>query len=294
MPQSSQLLIDICETSYFPQKLSIRADDTRRQYRYALTDFGRWLSHQPRVDDLTDANLAGYMRSLVARNLSEYTANERAGRVKSLWNWLAKKGKVRTFPTIGKLQAPIRVPRAWNQAQLQHLFAAAAKMPGKVGTIRACDWWPALHAVLWNTGERIGAVLQLRWEWIDLESGDVIVPAEARKARTRDMAYRLWPDTLAMLLSIRQPACPLVLPWPFSEGQFYRCYRQLVKLANLPDDRKSKAHRMRVSHATWAKIAGNNPTERMGHASAETTKRSYLDPTLCRENDKPLFVPWAG
>src|SRR3954454_1371455 len=104
---TSNGLWDLCEKRYF--KLNLKCGpDTQRQYKYALNDWGSVLGHQPTTDDLTDDEITIWIRDLLDRDppLSKWTINEKVGRVKSLWNWLARRGYVRTFPTVERLAVP--------------------------------------------------------------------------------------------------------------------------------------------------------------------------------------------
>jgi hypothetical protein len=42
------------------------------------------------------------------------------------------------------------------------------------------------------TGERIGAVLAMQWEWGNLSSGDVSIPAEFHKGPSGGRAHPQW------------------------------------------------------------------------------------------------------
>ncbi len=291
--KDSDLLLEICNLSYFPVSLSISSDNTVRQYHYAIRSFSEWLSHPARLGDLSDDNLAGWMRWLLKeQKLSPYTANEKAGRVKALWSWLAKRGRVPTFPTIGRLPVPERIPAAWDENQLRRLFLACRETTGEICGVPAGKWWLALHAVLWNTSERVGAVKLCQWEHLNQETGWLLIPPECRKGGKKAGAYQLWPKTMAALAAIREPARKLIFPMPFCEATFYHRYRKILIRADLPHDRKSKTHRMRVSHATWIKAMGGNPSEDLGHESQETTRRHYLDPRFIKRDGPDLFKPW--
>ena len=106
---SQNNLWTICHDQYFPLNLRIGSVDTIRQYRFALNDFAESLGRIATIDDLNDDNLTRLSRNLLrVRGLAPRTVNERVGRIKSLWTWLAKRGEVRTWPTVTRIPNPPR------------------------------------------------------------------------------------------------------------------------------------------------------------------------------------------
>lgn len=152
---------------------------------------------------------------------------------------------------------------------------------------------PALFAFAWSTAERCGACLALRWEWVNLEAGIATIPASVRKGRRKNAVYHLWPEVVALLREIRLPERELVFPFDHSEGCYFYRYGRILERASLPNDRKSKTHSLRVSHATWCEINGGDASRALMHSSPETTRKSYIDARLLPSIESPLFVPWG-
>lgn len=283
-----------CKREYFPNRPRIRSDKTIVQYELALKDLRKLLGRAPTEKDLTDDTLHRLQNHLIERGLAAQTANTRISRIKALWNYMAKRGIVRCFPTLDNLRVPCRAPQAWTQEQLQTLFAACASETKTVGTVPGNIWWTAYHTLSWNTAERIGAVLCLQWSHVDLQARSVVVPAEIRKAQTPDMHYQLWPQTIPTLEAIRPYSETYVFPFPYSRSSFYARYTALLKRAGLPHDRKHKAHCLRVSHATWTLAISGQHATTLGHASSQTTEKHYEDPRICHKQDVKLPIPWDG
>lgn len=283
-------LWSICHDQYFRFRVKLRSEKTRIQYRLALNNFNECLGHKATLDDLNDDNLALLCGWLLNLRLSEFTVNERVGRLKSLWNWLARRGVLRTFPTIDKIPTEERIPRAWSVEELRKLFDSCAQEQGTIAGIPAASWWLALHGWLWCTSERKGATFGLRWEHVDLDGMVAVVPGAIRKGRS-SRVYDLWPECCSLLRSIREPARELVFPWPFDEGTYYYRYGRILRRAGLPDGRHNKTHAMRVSHATWREATGGDASKDLGHADRSTTQRHYLDPRIAKPDSKPMFWP---
>jgi integrase len=272
----------ICTAQYFPRNVRITKQTTRNQYEFALRHFKEFLGHDATVDDLTDDNCAGTMKRMMDKGLAAETINGSVGCVKALWTWLAKRRLTPDFPTFQNLKEPKRVPRAWSREELGRLIAACRAVAGNVAPlVLAADWWTALHLVIWDTSERIGAVLAIRKEWLNWQTGDLLIPAESRKGGERDMQYKLHPETLKALERITNSGSDLLFYWPRgrNDSLYYR-YKRIRIAAGLPTDRKSAFHRVRRSVASHLHAAGHNATDALGHASADITRKSYLDPAI--------------
>lgn len=280
---------------FLPQNLRARDGKTHRQYRFAVNDFAELLGREPTLGDLTDEQLARLVHHLLGRGLAEITVNERVGRIKTFWNWAARKRYVDQFPTIGRIPVPEKLPRAWREDELVKIVNACRHQRGDIGGVPAWRWWVCLHAWLWCTGERIGATLALRLEHLWLDEAIARVPAEIRKGRRTPMVYRLWPDVVLMLREIVPPRTPhrdRLFPWPLDSTSFYNHYHRMLGRAGVHWERGVGPHRMRVSHATWRDLAGEDATTALGHKSPETTRRSYIDPSLKKQDESKLFRPW--
>lgn len=283
-------LSSILENYYFPRAQKVRSEKTRQQYRFALANFTDTLkprrgeAYQPTRADLTDDNLLAMSHWMQEQRLPDgrprfavKTINERVGRISALWTFLARKHKVKTWPTVSRVPEPQRVPVAWSPHELETLIAYLWTLTGPVGPIAACSFWVSLHLVLWDTGERIGALRKCELAHVDWDGGWLMVPAENRKGKRRDRIYKLREETLAALRSIQYPRRKYIWDWPFNELYLWRKYKSLRNAAGLATDSRSSFHRMRRSVATHYEAAGGNATELLGHSDRRVTKQSYLD-----------------
>ncbi|MBC7853647.1 MAG: tyrosine-type recombinase/integrase [Pirellulaceae bacterium] len=280
LSEDTATLWGICLAKFFPANLRIRSEATREQYRYALKDFRDFLHHDPTAADLDDDVLSAFIAALVRKGLAVKTANERSGRIACLWNWLARRNVVKTFPTFSKLREPRRTPKAWTQEEIGKLFRSCDTEGGHVAGIKARSWWTALHYVLWNSGARLGEILSIRWEWVNLTTGAVHIPGEFRKGGLNDAFYRLSLEALESLEEIRLPIRELVFPWDRAPNLLWGRYKKILERAGLPAKRCDMFHKIRRSVASHMEAAGHSSTRALGHASAETTRKSYLDPEI--------------
>lgn len=280
--ESGRALQHVFEAMYLPARPQIQSERTEHLYRMTFGVFGRYLGHIATLDDLSDETVGAFMRHLKKSGRAATTVNGYRDKLRALWEWCARKKLVDTFPTIGDMPVPVKMPTAWTEEQLHSLFMACAEMPGEVAGIPAPDWWRAIHLISWDTGERTGALFQLRWDMLDLSTGKLVVPAECRKGGRKPMPYVLkMDDTIPLLRRIRPLTEELILPWEMHSGTFYNRYKKLLKLAGLPYVRwKSCLQKMRRSFASHLEAAGGNATVALAHTSRAMTERSYLDPVL--------------
>lgn len=186
---------------------------------------------------------------------------------------------LKQWPDVKKLKEPRRIPDAWTASEVRRIWAAVDGLPGAVSGLPARYWWAALVSVIWDTGERIGAVLLLRWDDVS-EDGTVIFRAETRKGRTEDKLHKIHPTTIALLRRLVGQDESLVFPWDRSRCQVWAHYARILHRANLPTDRRRKFHALRRTVASFYEAAGGNATELLGHSSREVTRQHYLDPRI--------------
>lgn len=277
---------------YQPLMLRSGSASTANLYHIYIRHLAGFLGRPPVVADFSDDMLGRYASYRRAMPKSVATVNGELAKFKALWTFACKRGVLRVWPTIEDEPEPQRVPMAYLEVELQSLWTACRSVEGMVGDVPAGDFWYALALTLWDSGERVGAVLQLRWEHLDALGGWLTVPAEFRKGRVKERVYRLHPETAAALNKMRPHRCKLLFAWPYCSKYLWDCWEKILDSAGLPTDRRSKFHRIRRSHASHAEAGGLNATELLGHESRRTTL-GYLDPriTVKRHASDVLFRP---
>lgn len=274
---TNESLLALYETTYEPLQLPLASDGCKQQHRSNIKLLSSVVGRAATLADFTDDNIARVCGFVLSRGRSPATANKIRAQLVALWNFAARRGLVSTWPTIRKYREYRREPTAWSKDQLHDLFEACRRVPGWIGPVRAYLWWITLHAVLWDSGLRIGACVQLHYDQIDWERGFLLVRAEQQKD-AEDQWFRLHVDTLALLHRIRTER-ELIFPWPYCACTLWNRYRRILVDAGLPTTRRDKFHRMRRSVASWFEASGGNATELLGHSSRAVTL-AYLDKTI--------------
>jgi integrase len=95
----------------------------------------------------------------------------------------------------------------------------------------AGDWWRALLAFAYLIGWRIGKILELRRDDLDLKSGIATVDADSTKGRCTARA-KLHPVVIDRLRSIVEFS-PLVFGWPHHESTLWADFGEMKTAANV-------------------------------------------------------------
>jgi len=277
-------LENIFQNHYLPERPEISSPQTVKQYGRCLRTFTEFLGHTATLRDLTDKSLGQFLRHRIGAGVNARTANGEAKQLKALWNWAAKKRLVEQFPTIGKLPEPELTPQGWSRSQLQKIIDTSRELRDEGSVTIDGEYWLAFHLVIWNTGERTGAMLSLTWSMLDAKTGHLTVPAEVRKGGRKAGRYLLKPDTLEALKAIasrRRPDEDRIFYIPRVHQRFYLLYKRLILAAGLPWVRyKTGPQKMRRSFASHIAAAGGDATAALRHSTRRTTEESYLDPAI--------------
>lgn len=270
---------------YRPLRLRGRSANTARLYGCTIRAFERWLRYDPTLADLTDLTISRFLEYR-ATYRSPYTAEKERTQLLSLWRFAADRGFLKDRPCVPPAPLPERIPTAWTLDQLQSLMRSAAATRGFVGKVAAGVWYAALLSVLWETAERIGAILQCRAE--DFADPVLTVRAEYRKGGKRDRVYRLSPETCAIVSQARGEKN--VFDWPLSHEYLWTKYRDVVARAGLGHGRKCGFHQLRRSAASHFAALGGDAVKLLDHSSPRITHRWYLDRRLTDKDPPPCEV----
>lgn len=289
-PTPEKKLLDIWEQRYRPLQLQSATDNGIRLWKIMFRMFDRFLQREGTIADLNDDTVSKFCTWRKNKGAAPATVNRDLMSILALWRWCHRMGMVSDWPTVKKYPEPIRTPIAWTEDQFNTLLKAAALAQGDMrgGQIRFCDFWTALLLMAFDTGERIGALLSVEWQDVDLDQRFVRFRAETRKGRRRDHLLEFSAETAAAIEKIRPRLKKgTVFPWPYSINYIWLCYGELLQSAGLPSDRSRKFHCVRKTTASYVEAAGGDATKTLGHASRATTER-YIDQRIARV--KPAYT----
>jgi integrase len=255
-----------------------RAGGTLKEYRRSLEAFQRLIA-------------PGYMDAITTSDVDRFVAKRKGDRQAGTEGDLspasinrdlralkvafrkAKKWKMLTdVPDFEFLREPERDPYFVDDATFAKLYDACDSMTRPAGRRYAAgDWWKALLAFAYLTGWRIGEILDLRREDLDLDNGIATVDAESTKGR-RTARVELHPVVVDRLRAIVEFQ-PLVFDWPHHERTLWTDFAELKTAAGV--DFPGAFHRFRFGFAN-ANVDSLDPDllqKLMRHQAASTTRR---------------------
>jgi integrase len=274
-------------------------DRTVVLYGHTLDRFAEHLGHEPTLDDIDDLVVAGFLRWRAATprkrgKPSAASVSKDKSQLTALANWAAKKrlkrsdGQPVEFLSLPRSKKVRHAPQAFTADEVGRLIRLAKRRIGKIDGKPAAWWWSTILYAAWCTGERIGALLEVRWQDVDLESGHVLFRAETRKGRSSDIQRAIAPDLVHMLRShAGQPGEP-VWRWDRCYHSLWPSLRLLCRRAGV---RGTGFHRLRKASASYVALGGGDATEHLGHASPEMTRQHYLDPRITSPKTALDFLP---
>lgn len=272
---------------YRPLRLRGRSENTFRLYANTIKQFEKFLERTSSLDDFNDLVVSRYLDHR-AEKRSRYTAEKERTQLLAMWRCAADRRLVEFRPTIPASPMPTRIPTAWSVDQLRKLLAAAKVSTGSIGGVPARVFWPALIQVLWQSAERIGAIMAVKKS--DYVRPRILVRAEYRKGGKRDKLY-----------SFTEPVCDLLdilakagqgenlFNWTKSKEYMWPVFGELVERAGIPGGKRAKFHQLRRSAATHYAAGGGDAVSLLDHSSPRITK-AYLDPRYVDTGPQPCDV----
>jgi integrase len=161
-----------------------------------------------------------------------------------------------------------------------------ARMPEGVPNVSPADWWRALLVFGYMTGWRIGDMLALRRDRVNMETGAAVSMGEDNKGK-RDDLFHLHPVVLEHLRKLEGSFDRYVFPWNHDQRTLYVEFGRIQRAAgiNLPCKVRGQHectphchvygfHDLRRAFATMNadKLTGDALQALMRHKSYQTTQ----------------------
>jgi len=294
-------LREVLETRY--AVLHNLSDRTVKIMGQSLDRFREQLGHEPTADDLDDLSVSRFVRWRSStphrgRLPSPATVRKDLAHVMSLANYLARKRATRSDGTVvdfldlprNLIRVPQRPPRGYTVEEVQRIIQAGRHAVGSVGPVPAAWLWSTLPWAAWLTGERIGALLALRWGEVDLDGLRITFLGETRKDRISTIVRDIREDLAEVLRPQRRKDTDLVWPW-LEHRKELSIYIGITRVCRQAGVTPRGFHGLRKSSGSYVAAAGGDATEHLGHKSSRTTKDHYLDVRIVGRQSSVDFLP---
>lgn len=279
------------------------SDRTVELYGETLDRFRDHLGHEPSLDDLSDLLVARFLRWRAQQPnrrkgiLSPASVAKDSAHLRTLWNWCARKrmkrsdGELLEFPDYARPKVPKPRPVAYTVDELQRLVTAARHRKGYIAHgVPAAWYWPTKLKAMFETGERIGAILGIRWGEVDLERCSLTFLAATRKGHRETITRAISPELARMMAPQKRAVDTLV--WPWLDGRqmrsLYGSLRVLCDQAKVP---YHPFHSIRKSTASYLKRAGVSAKKQLGHSSEEMAENHYYDERITGVESALDYLP---
>lgn len=255
----------------------------------AISSLRKHLKREPKLGDITNGNLSELVAARRKAGISENTMAGDIRKLLTLNRWAAKRGGCEEIDYLPPHQV-YTPPKAFTEEELRALAVAAADYHLPIAGVPGNLYMRGFLHVLFDTGERFSAVVNLRWENIDTVNCRISYPATDRKGRRVGKLARISAFTAGCLNDLRD--------WqsegPFRglhKGTIHLHWRRLVRLAGMDPDRRLGTHAIRRSHASYLMRNGGDATASLGHTSDEMTRKHYIDQTIAETTAPHELLP---
>lgn len=272
--------LEVLAEVYRQRRLLNANPATAGQIRAAVKLLDTLLGRPATIADLRPEYIEAVVSGIVKSGRSLSTAVSIRKKLCALWNYAFRKGALDEGPDLPRMKAPRRVAFAWTRDQMLTIFEAISRDTRRVGQHAFSDWLTALLLTIWDTGERLGALLQIQWSDLDASGGRLLIRAEYRKWKTEDKSFVLHPLTMEAMTRLHRGGGN-VFPWTESRSTLNHWYRQILKAAGMPHGREQMFHSWRRSVASHYKAAGADATRLLGHSDPTITE-AYLSPEIVK------------
>jgi integrase len=253
-----------------------------------------FLGRPATVADFTDLTMAKFLRwrsttPCKGRIPAPATVGKDRAHLASLANLAARKRIIAEFVDFPRLKVPKKPPRGYTVEEVSALIRQARFRTGSVGPVPAAWLWMTIVRAEWETGERVGALLRLRWPEVDLDRRSFTLLGETRKDHLTSIERSISGELVAWLKPHAQ-ASGLVWPWleHRKENSFYTSFRGMCRRAGVTP---RGTHAIRKSSGSYVKAGGGDATEHLGHANPRTTRDHYFDTRITGRQSALDFLP---
>jgi integrase len=292
---------------YESTALAAKEPGTRDAERYAIRHFER-LIHPKKMQAINSLTIAQYvaLRRLES-NLGNRKKTERPGKpvspatvnkelrcLRAMLRLAHRWGYLSRVPEFDFLREPGKIPTYVLPEHFAAMYQAcdAADLPQRQAYAPE-QWWRALFIAAFMTGWRIGSLMALRWDDVDLDAGTALSRAADNKGR-RDQFVALHPVVVEHLRPLKAFG-PSVFAWDHDRRGLYVQLGAIQMKAGVQPVGKVRYgfHDFRRAFATMNadKLTPDALQALMQHKDYQTTQRYINMARQLKPAVASLFVP---
>lgn len=225
--------------------------------------------------------------------VSPATINKALRHIKAALRVAHEWGYLPEVPKVRMVREPQKLPTYVTPEHFELIYGKGcdlAKLPNQPGQgFTPADWWKALTVTAYMTGLRVGELLAIRTEDLNLDRGELITRWDDTKA-DRDEVIPLHPVVVEHLKTI-VGADPLVFPWGLDPRTLWVEFARIQKEAGIhlpcrerhthtPSCHVYGFHDFRRAFATVnaPRLKPEVLQRLMRHKSYQTTQKFYINP----------------
>lgn len=180
-----------------------------------------------------------------------------------------------------RVKVPAPLPVAWSLTEIKHLVETARRTPGHIRDLAKASFLEAWFLTAYATGLRAGDLIDMRWD--QLRGRKIYV----RQNKTSTPHIAVFTDE-ALSACRALPKRPRIFGDFAALNTIQQWVAECVERAGLSGSTKT----LRKSCATYAKVKGMSPKQKLGHRTDGLAERHYVDQLLyeeeCGLNGEPL------
>lgn len=276
------LLADVLARHHLERDIEAR---TIRHYGYFVRSLARFLGRPPRIGDLTDDTVNGWIVWMRGRELARPTIKAYVAGIMAIWRTAWRVEIVDHLPRrVQQVRLHPPLVHAYTEEQVNQLLRVSRRMSGRFPYgVPHHIGGPAYIRAAWDTGVRPCDMRALSLAHL-CEEGVV-----CRQQKTGEIVVsRFNPGTLEALMDALPPGGERF--FPMTKEVLCRWFRKLRAQAGLPGSPKW----IRRAGATAVELAQPGSAQAyLGHKTAGLAMRHYVDLRQIWRS-KPLPPPLAG
>lgn len=270
-------------------------DRTVRLISETIDRLEEFLGRTAVLEDFTDLTMAQFLRwrgqtPRKGRLVAPATVAKDKSHLSALASHAARKKLIPEFVEFPRLRVPTRPPRGYTVDEVSAIVREARHRRGHIGPVPSAWFWVTLPMAAWETGERIGGLLHVRWGEVDLDRRVITFLGEGRKDHITTIERAISPTLADYLRPQQRPDSQLV--WPWLEHRLENSiYPSLAKLCRRAGVKARGFHAIRKASGSYVKAGGGDATEHLGHANPKTTAKHYLDTRIVGRQSALDYLP---